>query len=74
MKQDVEADIVRSYTVAKATMSCNFSPTDVPVRTLTHDELGNTEWIVDPYATEKSFEVRTLPGGTRAYRMRLHVF
>jgi hypothetical protein len=65
MKQDVEADIVRSYTVAKATMSCNFSPTDVPVRTLTHDELGNTEWIVDPYATEKSFEVRTLPGGIR---------
>jgi hypothetical protein len=55
-------------------MSCNFSPTDVPVRTLTHDELGNTEWIVDPYATEKSFEVRTLQGTQCAYIACVYVF
>jgi hypothetical protein len=40
MRQD--DDIVRSYTVAKATMSCNFSPVDVPVQTLTQDTNGNT--------------------------------
>jgi hypothetical protein len=44
MRQD--DDIVRSYTVAKATMSCNFSPVDVPVHTLTQDTNGNTKWIV----------------------------
>jgi hypothetical protein len=65
MRQDDDADVVRSYTVAKATMSCNFSPVDVPVQTLTQDTNGNTKWIVDPYTTEKSFETRTLPGGVR---------
>jgi hypothetical protein len=55
MKQDAEADIVRSYT-PKATTSCNFHlPTyqSEHLHTMSH---GNTEWI-DPYATEKSFEV-----------------
>lgn len=58
-------DIVRSYTVGKCTMSCDFSNARVPVNTLVHKDSGDVSWYEEPIATEPAFLTRVLADGTR---------
>jgi hypothetical protein len=64
-KQD--DDILHSYTVAKITMDCDFSPEDLPVQVIKKDENGNN--VLDKYGRlqwedtdrmEKAYRVRYL--------------
>jgi hypothetical protein len=69
--EDAEADIVRSYTVAKATMSCNFSP---PTYQSEHLHTMSHEWIVIRTRQRKASKSDSSRRYWCLHRMHLYVF
>jgi hypothetical protein len=65
--QRQDDDILHSYTVAKITMDCDFSPEDLPVQVILKgedgknvlDNYGRIQWV-DTERTEKAYRIRYL--------------